>query len=388
MDIIYTNFETDKLNIKSSLLSKLKKRFKFVKDVKIILQYPILYNEDINTYLPHSEIWEDLEDKMIITINDVFFDRRFSKFAKIFKDFNVEYIFTFKINNNKYILAISTTRTMNQSELNQVFTILSYFSLELQSLAVINSVKFMKVISLEFDLLRQSQINLLKSNKNFLFNTPYGRINILNYWEPMVDLAGDIYGVSSSGEYLTSWISDICGKGLSAAAISFTCYSLIDQLIKNNGLISKSAKLMNDILVNESLFSIESFFLTLSGITINTETMDAEIINCGNPPIVFFDGNQVNELNPKGGIIGLFDDISLESIRMKLSKGMIFIFLSDGFTDVLVKEDYDRVKYLEEIVTTLKNPAEIWERIIFDIQTLSTKGTITDDITVSMLYID
>ena len=378
------------VNVRVFLFNKLRKRFRFIKDVEIILQYPIVYAEGVHVYMPHSEIWDSVKDKVIITVNDVFYDVNFSKFKMIFENFGVDYIFTFQMGSNKCILGISTTKAMSQSDLDQMGIILDSFSLELQSFSVINSVRFMKIISFEFDLLRQSQTNLLKSNKSFIFETPHGRINILNYWEPIVELAGDIYGINSSGPYLTSWISDICGKGLSAAAISFTCYTLINQLIKNNISISKSAEIMNDILVNEPLFGIESFFLTLSGITINTQTMDAEIINCGNPPVVFFDGNEVKELDPKGGIIGVFDKMSLEAFRVKVSKGMIFLFFSDGFIDILGKEyeDYDRVKYLEEVVGTLKNPEIVWERVIMDIKALSSKGFMTDDIVLSMVYID
>ncbi|MEN2997604.1 MAG: PP2C family protein-serine/threonine phosphatase [Brevinematia bacterium] len=379
-------------SIKMHLFSKLKKRFGNVRDVKIILQYPLVYGEEeFDTYLPYSEFWDEIEEHKVVTINDIFFDKTLSKFEKVFQKYRVEYLFGFQISNNKCIVGISTNSAISRSELEQIEMIVNSFSIDLQSFAVINSVKFMKVLNLEFDLLKQSQTNLLKSNRSISISTPEGKINVLSYWEPMIDLAGDIYGVTESGIYLTSWISDICGKGLTAAAISFTCYTLINQIIKNNLGIGKSVEIINDILVNEPLFSIDGFFLTLSGITINTESLEAEIINCGNPPVIFFDGEVVKEINPKGGIVGIFDDFQYDSVKLKLRKGMILLFFSDGATDIRgIKEveEGDWIENLKDTIANYRTPEMIWEHLTKSFQNLSLHKNIIDDITVSMVYVE
>lgn len=389
VDIFDISMGVKSENIRMYLFSKLKKRFNFVKDVKIILQYPVIYAEDaFITYIPHSEIWDQVTDKKVVTINDTFFDNRFSQFEKVFKSFGLDYLFCFEISNNKCMVGISSNRPISQHELEQINMIVSSFSIDLQSLSVINSVKFMKVLSFEFELLKQSQMNLLKSNKNLVIDTPKGQINVISYWEPMIDLAGDIYGVNNLGTYLTSWISDICGKGLSAAAISFTCYTLINQVIKNNISIKKSAEMINEILVNEPLFSVENFFLTLSGMTINTETLEAEVVNCGNPPIIFFDGKEVKEINPRGGIIGIFDKVDIETFNVQLEKGMLFLMFSDGITDVyLQKGNVDQFENLKNIVSTYSTPELIWEHIMENILKLSLYKNIEDDITLTMIYL-
>lgn len=380
----------DKSNLRVYLFSKLKRRFKFIKDVKIILQYPIIYAEEVfTTYMSNSELWESVGGGEIITSNDVFFDRNLSKFDKVFRTYGVEYLFGFSMSSNKCLVGITTTRAINQRELEQISMTVNSFSIDLQSFAVINSVKFVKVINLEFELVRQSQMDLLKSNRSILVDTPNGKINIFNYWEPMVDLAGDIYGTTRSGAFLTSWISDICGKGFVAAAISFTCFTLINQIIKNNTYISKSARIINDLLVNEPLFSVENFFLTLSGITINTETMEAEVINCGNPPVIFFDGSKVIEINPKGGIIGIFDDLQVGTFNVKLEKGMVLLMFSDGITDIMDRESkrIDQVEYMKSIVSSHKTPEIMWENITQNLKNLSLHENTTDDIVLSMIYV-
>lgn len=391
LDVIELLSSSAREDMKVYLFTKLKKRFPFVKDVKILLQYPMIYAEEVFiTYNPHSEVWDYISDKGVITKNDVMYMNRFSKFSKIFDTFGFDYIFYFQISNNKCMVGISTQRSLTQGEIEQIELIVGSFSIDLQSFSIINAVKFMKVLSFEFDLLKQSQINLLRSNRNIAIDTELGRINVLNYWEPMVELAGDIYGMYRTEGYFTFWISDICGKGLTAAAISFTCYTLINQVVRNNVNIKESAKIINDILVSEPLFSVENFFLTLSGITINTDTLDAEIINCGNPYVILFDGQNTLEINPKGGVLGIFDDFDLDSYKLKLSKGMILLFFTDGMTDVVEDNSVykDQIDFLKFLVEKHKSPTLIWENIMLNIQTLSLQKNITDDITLTMIYID
>lgn len=391
LDVFDVFSSSTKEDMKMYLFTKLKKRFPFIKDVKILLQYPIIYAEEIFiTYNPHSELWDDITEKGVVTKNDIMYSNRFLNFNKVFESYGFDYIFHFQISNNKCIVGISSQRALTQGEIEQIELIVSSFSIDLQSFSIINAVKFMKVLSFEFDLLKQSQSNLLRSNRNITIETEFGKINVLNYWEPMIELAGDIYGMNKTDRYFTSWISDICGKGLTAAAISFTCYTLINQVVRNNVNIKESAKIINDILVSEPLFSLENFFLTLSGITINTETLEAEIINCANPPVIFFDGQKTLEINPKGGILGIFDDFNLDSYKIKLSKGMILLFFTDGMTDIIGNDsDYnDQTEFLKLLVEKHKSPNLIWENIMVNIQNLSLQKNITDDITLTMIYID
>lgn len=391
LDVMETFPYSTKEDMKMYLFTKLKKRFPFIRNMEILLQYPIVYAEEMFiVYNPHSEVWDEITERGVVTKNDIVYCSRFSKFGKVFEHYGFDYVFYFQVSNNKCMVGISSQRSFTQGEIEQIELIVNSFSIDLQSFSIINAVKFMKVLSFEFDLLKQSQSDLLRSNKSVTIETGFGRINVLNYWEPMVELAGDIYGMSRSDKYFTSWISDICGKGLTAAAISFTCYTLINQVVKNSVNIKESARLINDILVTEPLFSVENFFLTLSGLTIDTETLEAEVINCGNPPVILFDGQEVFEINPKGGVLGIFDDFDLESYRIKLSKGMVLLFFTDGITDVM-RDDRtysDQLEFLKFLVEKNKLPNLIWENIMKNIQELGFQRNITDDITLTMVYVD
>ncbi|MCS7299600.1 MAG: PP2C family protein-serine/threonine phosphatase [Spirochaetia bacterium] len=392
LDVSSIEFSPKTHNLKDYLLIKLMKRFNFINDVKIIFQYPIIYSEEgFETYKPHSEIWDSLGDKEVVSINDVFFDKRYSNFEKIFKTFNINYVIGFKMDNNKCMVGLNSMKVLKESDIDQIKMISESFMIDIQSSSLINSMKLVRVLNFEFELLRNSQINLLKTDKIMTLNLPDMKVNIINYWEPMVDLAGDIYGMVKTDNYFTYWMSDICGKGLNAAAISFTCYTLINQVIKNNLTIHKSAELINEILTNEPLFSVENFFLTLSGMTINTETSEAEIIRCGNPPIVFYDGKAVSELVIRGGLIGIFDNLDAEVLRMKLEKGMIFLIFSDGLTDIITPtdtKDFDQIQYIKSIVEQHKSPETIWNTITNNIFENSLNKRIIDDITLTMIYTD
>lgn len=392
LDISSIEFGSKDHNLKDYFLSKLRERFNFISDVKIIFQYPVIHAEDgFESYKSHSEIWDSLRDKEIVSINDVFFDKRYSSFEKIFKNFNINYLIGFRMDNNKCIVGLNSMKVLKESDIDQIKMISESFMIDIQSFSLINSMKLVRVLNFEFELLRNSQINLLKTDKTVTIKLPDMKVHIINYWEPMVDLAGDIYGMIKTANYFTYWMSDICGKGLNAAAISFTCYTLINQVIKNNLTIHKSAELINEILINEPLFSIENFFLTLSGITINTQTSEAEIIRCGNPPIVFYDGNVVSELVPRGGLIGIFDKLDAEVLKMKLEKGMIFLIFSDGLTDIITptdSKDFDQIQYIKSIVEQYRSPEIIWNTITNNIFESSLNKRIIDDITLTMIYTD
>ncbi|MCX8028851.1 MAG: serine/threonine-protein phosphatase [Brevinematales bacterium] len=391
MNVFYFDFDTVEKDIKNYFLRKLRKRFSFIDNVKIIFQYPIIYAEEgFESYMPYSEIWDSITDKTIITLNDVFFDSRYSKFERVFSNFGVNYILGFQISNNKCIVGISSRRVLKESDIEQIKVIADSFMVDIQSLSLINSMKFVRVLDFEFNLLRNSQMNILRSGRSYTIDTSVGKVNLMNYWEPMIELAGDIYGVYNSEKYFTYWLSDICGKGLSAAAISFTCYTLISEIVKNNLTISKSAEIVNEILINEPLFSVENFFLTLSGITIDKKTGDAEIVRCGSPPLLMFDGKEVIEISPKGGLIGIFDDFKYETYKLKVSKGMVFLIFSDGLTDIMnpsIEEGVEQIEYLKSIMLSNRDPNSIWDKLMKDIFNNSLSKSIIDDITFSLIYV-
>ncbi|MGB9620944.1 MAG: PP2C family protein-serine/threonine phosphatase [Brevinematia bacterium] len=377
-------------NLKKYLFARLKKKIPSISKIEIVLQYPTAYIEQDFLILSNfSNIWES--EERYLTINDTTFIEEYQENKKLFDDLDIDYAFFFETDNTKGFVGIKTNKSFSSIEIEQIKTLVEIFSVDLHSFSILNEVKLAKVLSFEFELLRQSQENLLKSNKIITIPTSLGELKIIHYWDPITELAGDIYGTNTIGEYITSWISDICGKGLLAAAISFTCYSLINQVIKQNISIHKTAKLVNDILITEQLFSVESFFLTLSGITINTSTLEAEIVNCGNPPIILFDGKEVYEIKPKGTILGIFDSIEIESFKFKLSKGTFLLTFSDGMTDVITPENEisnDQIEYIKDIVKSIKNPEMVWNRIISEINKNKEKLKLLDDITLSIIYLE
>lgn len=384
--------EMKEQSLKKSLFTRLKKNIPSISKVEIAIEYPTTYSERDFIVSPfYKEIWEVKEKKGYITRNDSIFIKDYERFKSLFDNTDIDYIFFFDMDNNKGFVGIKTKKGLSSKEIDQIKTIVDLFSIDLHSFSILTVIKLMKVLNLEFELLRQSQNNLLRSNKETTIPTSLGNIKIVSHWEPITELAGDIYGTSTFGEYITSWISDICGKGLSAAAISFTCYSLINQVIKRNIKIHQTAKMINEILVTEYLFNVENFFLTLSGISINTSTLESEIVNCGNPPVILFDGKEVYEINPKGTILGIFDNVEIETFKFKLTKDTLILMFSDGITDVMKspKEiSTDEIEYIKNLVKSIKVPQIIWSEIMNHINKYKEKSNLLDDVTISMIYVD
>jgi len=380
-------------NIEKSIEENLKIICPSITYVKTLFQYPLTFvsesmsnlNIDINDYQKIVSLGDG-----IISLNDSIYLKKFEIVKHIFETYKVNYIIKmFTKDNRGFTVLIRAKNAINDLDVRNIMLYLNVASVEISSLATINTVKITKVLSFEFEILRQSQINMLTSKKEIRMHTPKGDLVIRNFWDPMSKIAGDIFGTQMAGEYLTSWVSDICGKGLTAAALSFSCYSMISHILKDKINILDTTKTLNEIMSSESIFYVDSFFITLSGVTFNLKTLEAELVNCGNPPILFYKDSDVTEINPKGSVIGVFDDQVIESSTINLRKGDMLLLLSDGITDIVKKENViDGIDVLKSMLKTYSDPYIFWKNLVDYVNDSKKNKDVIDDITVTFIYLE
>jgi serine phosphatase RsbU (regulator of sigma subunit) len=380
-------------NFEKEAIKGLKRICTSIDDAKLLFQQTLVFSSEniFNLSIPSNDYQEILStDGSVITLNDSIFLKKFQKLKKVFSNNKINYIIKAFDKEKKGIIAlINSKRALSDTEITKIKLYLEVISIELLAMSTINTVKLTKVLNFEFEILRQSQINMLISKKEIRLHTPKGELVIRNFWEPISKIAGDIFGSYAAGDYITTWVSDICGKGLTAAALSFSCHSMISHILKDKINILETAKTVNEIMSSESIFYVDSFFITLSGATINLNTLEAELINCGNPPIFFSRGSEVTEINPKGSIIGVFDDQEIESKTIKLEKGDALLIFSDGITDIVKKENIiDGIDVLKNMLRNYHDPSIFWKSFVEYVKELKKIKDVIDDITVTFIYVE
>ncbi len=343
----------------------------------------------VNLFLYYPDIFSKLKKFSFITANDVLYVAECEGYRELFSELNADYLFYIDLKSSEGFFALKTKSALTETAINDIMILVRVFSIIFRAVHGINSLRLVKAVRFEFEMIRQAQKGVLSQSNFDVVKSPNNKVMVMNFWEPLMDLAGDMISTTIS-DRIYSWISDICGKGISAAFLSFSYYIMIEKILLSKLSPLETVKTLNDIMTTEILFNIEDFFLTFSCVAIDYNSLEAEIVNAGNPPILLYRDGEVEEINPKGTIVGIFDNALFESRKIKLKKGDLLLNFSDGLTDIL--EEQGKMIGEERIIEILKDskgdPFRLSKHIKSFIDNKKYMGSITDDITFSIIYIE
>ncbi len=213
------------------------------------------------------------------------------------------------------------------------------------------------------------------------------------FFEPCQTVGGDIFHLYKEDEtYISTYMLDVCGHGISAALIAVTVKQFLDQM-HAYGLSKGSAFQPEEILNRlENEFPFERFdcFFTIVYVLLNVRTGEV-IYGCAGhvPPLIIGKSKQLKILNQHGTIIGLGQDPPLSQYKTKLNPGDKIILYTDGLIDYFGKKGASPNK--ENFYNTLRQlsdkPAEQMVEGIITEQRKLQENTETDD-DISLLIIE
>jgi serine phosphatase RsbU (regulator of sigma subunit)/pSer/pThr/pTyr-binding forkhead associated (FHA) protein len=173
---------------------------------------------------------------------------------------------------------------------------------------------------------------------------PFARIQAKNI--PCKDIGGDFFDLVQTEDGLVMVITDVCGKGISAAILA----SILQGLVYSQALagvpLSQIVSTANSFLCNKELGE------KYATVVVAKLTPDGklEYVNCGHvPPLVVRKGELV-KLEQSNLPVGLLRDVTYETGTQQLDPGDRFIVVTDGVTEAEdPKGDFYGYERLEEI---------------------------------------
>ena len=184
------------------------------------------------------------------------------------------------------------------------------------------------LIKNELEIAKQIQESILPKE---IPNIPGIEIDVI--YEPMAMVGGDFYDFSMlSNTKLGVIIADVSGHGVPA--------SLIAAMLKVAFSIQSFDSLSPaELLENINAIMLDkcgTHFITANYISLDIQTKELILAKAGHPPLFIYSAKtkKVKFYMPPGRLIGVYDQLNTQNMRIKLKKKDRLILLTDGFLEV------------------------------------------------------
>ncbi|MGH9601890.1 MAG: SpoIIE family protein phosphatase, partial [Terriglobales bacterium] len=143
------------------------------------------------------------------------------------------------------------------------------------------------------------------------------------------DIGGDFFDVIKTEEGVALVITDVCGKGVSAALLASILqgmiYSQIVAKVPLADIVGNSNRFLCEKAVGEKYATVMICRLRPDG--------EFEFVNCGHVPPVLVSGNKAQRIEESNLPVGLLPDASYAPGRRKLIPGDRLVLVTDGVTE-------------------------------------------------------
>jgi sigma-B regulation protein RsbU (phosphoserine phosphatase) len=201
-------------------------------------------------------------------------------------------------------------------------------------------------------------------------------------------IGGDYFNIIKLNERFTFFmVADVAGKSISAALIVSTIYSYLQTYL----------------ILNKSGFNLIKFVVSLNIFLNNCTTVDKfvsawfglydhkkkvfESLNAGHNPIFLVKKDNIVWLQEGGLLLGNFD-MGYTSEKLKVEKGDMIFFYTDGITETLNKnlEEFGQTKLEIALAGQNSNPANmIVDNIINEVYAFKNSSLPDDDLTCGVI---
>jgi serine phosphatase RsbU (regulator of sigma subunit) len=173
---------------------------------------------------------------------------------------------------------------------------------------------------------------------------PFARIQARNI--PCKDIGGDFFDLVQTDDGLMMVVTDVCGKGISAAILA----SILQGLVYSQALagvpLSQIVSTANSFLCNKELGE------KYATVVVAKLSPDGkfEYVNCGHIPPLVVSGQEIKRLSQSNLPVGLLREASYDTGTVQLKPGDRLIMVTDGVTEAENKEgEFFGYERLEEI---------------------------------------
>jgi len=156
-------------------------------------------------------------------------------------------------------------------------------------------------------------------------------ISIATFYKPMKTVGGDFYDFIRLNDCckIGIFISDVSGHGVPAALIT----SMLKTLLETAGKYREKPSALLSFVNNKIFGQTGGNFLTAFYGIYNKETNSFIYARGAHNPPYLIRNNQIQMLESKGKMLGIFETLSFEEQTIQLQQGDKIIFYTDGLTE-------------------------------------------------------
>lgn len=183
-------------------------------------------------------------------------------------------------------------------------------------------------ISQELEVASRIQKTILPKN----ITNIYG-LQIANYFEPAKEVGGDYYDYTvKDDENVSITIADVSGKGVPAAFLMALGRSILKTLERQGQSPADNLRNLNQIIYPDIT---ENMFITMLHSNFNNKTKILTYSNAGHNPLIVYRAKEdkVELHSVKGVAIGFMQGYNYKQGELKLEKGDIVLYYTDGITE-------------------------------------------------------
>lgn len=183
-------------------------------------------------------------------------------------------------------------------------------------------------ISQELEVASRIQKTILPKN----ITNIYG-LQIANYFEPAKEVGGDYYDYTvKDDENVSITIADVSGKGVPAAFLMALGRSILKTLERQGQSPADNLRNLNQIIYPDTT---EDMFITMLHSNFNNKTKILTYSNAGHNPLIVYRAKEdkVELHSVKGVAIGFMQGYNYKQGELKLEKGDIVLYYTDGITE-------------------------------------------------------
>ena len=199
-----------------------------------------------------------------------------------------------------------------------------------------------------------------------------------------VYVGGDLYDVHEDPEH-GRWaltVADVCGKGPQAAALTALIRYTVHAEV-GHGLVP--AEVLQK--VNEAILrhhgGARTRFATMvhASLTVGAADVVIRLVNGGHPPGLVLRGDQVESLVVPGRLIGVYPDLDLPEVEVRLAPGDTLLLYTDGITEARGPRGFYGSERLEALVASLagQDADAVADGILAEVSAFQ-EGRLRDDI--------
>ncbi|MCE9501189.1 MAG: serine/threonine-protein phosphatase [Leptospira sp.] len=207
---------------------------------------------------------------------------------------------------------------------------------------------------------------------------------------PMDKVGGDFYDFNTSVDNrLGIFISDVSGHGISGAFLSSVTRMVLRNLFGKSHSPKKTLELLNSEIVRHTA---KGYYLTAIYGEFDMVEKTFHFANAGHIRPILHRRNlgEISELRCKGKLIGVFDDIRLEEVTIKMDSGDRLLVYTDG---VIECNDRHKRMYGEERLyhflreNSSLNACDLSGKLVRELEMFSGAKLFADDLTFVVLDI-